>query len=138
MSSYPDFVLERLEKIATRAKIPEDDLRKELEEILDADFIMHDPQFEGDDERLRYSIAILWTRYIMPLSVNEMRDTHARICGEMHDTFIRINEEWLDAIKSINKNWLEIYTHAEETLLLLQANLQHLQIIKQEYQGASP
>jgi len=113
----PGFVLEHLEKLAARAKIPIDELRKELEEILDDDFIKHDPIFESDDERLSYAINTLCARNVRASPVEEtdavpiILRARANI-KKLIDLRARANEErsaflyeWLDLLQEMEGVW---------------------------------
>jgi len=69
--SLPDFVEERISKIQERTQISADEIRRDYNEIFQDPFIQDDPQFTSDEERHRYAVAVLWTRYISRPPVKE-------------------------------------------------------------------
>jgi hypothetical protein len=72
MSELPQFVIDRFNDIEKRLQIPRQDIEKEYNEIIADPFIAEDPQFKTDEERHRYAIAVLWTRYIGRPPVKEV------------------------------------------------------------------
>jgi len=69
--SYPDFVLDRFKRISQRTEIPLDEIRRDYDEIFNDPFIQKDEQFKTDEERHRYAVAVLWTRYVARPPVQE-------------------------------------------------------------------
>lgn len=64
MTEYPEFVTEKIESISQRTEIDKREIAKEYEELFNDPFIREDPQFTTDEERHRYAVAVLWTRYV--------------------------------------------------------------------------
>lgn len=64
MTEYPQFVTEKIESISKRTEINQAEIAKEYEELFNDPFIREDPQFTTDEERHRYAVAVLWTRYV--------------------------------------------------------------------------
>jgi hypothetical protein len=60
----PDFVVERINLISQKTGIDIETLNKAYLEIFSDPFVQTDPQFQTDLDRHRYSVAILWARYI--------------------------------------------------------------------------
>jgi hypothetical protein len=69
--SFPDFVQDRIDKIRERTKISVEEIQKDYGEIFNDDFIQKDPQFASDEERHRYAVMVLWTRYVARPPVKE-------------------------------------------------------------------
>lgn len=64
MGMHPEFVDKKVEEISRRTEIDGAEIQKEYDELFNDPFIQEDSQFTTDEERHRYAIAVLWTRYI--------------------------------------------------------------------------
>jgi hypothetical protein len=93
--NFPDFVLERVKTISQRTEISEEEILRDYEELFSDPFIQQDPQFQTEEERHRYAVAVLWTRYIsrppvreyeiIPIGFSPLRTT--KTGGEMASLF---------------------------------------------------
>jgi hypothetical protein len=61
---YPPLVLDRIGEISQKTSIPVDTLKVDYEAIFLDPFIQKDPQFQNDDERHKFAVATLWTRFV--------------------------------------------------------------------------
>jgi len=61
---FPENVMKKITEISSRTSIEQDEIKREYEELFNDPFLQEDPQFKTDEERHRYAIAVLWTRYI--------------------------------------------------------------------------
>jgi len=78
----PPFVEEKIQQIHQRTEISIDEIKRDYEEIFQDPFIQEDPQFHDDNERHRYAVAVLWTRYVSRPPVREYDIIPAGITGE--------------------------------------------------------
>lgn len=62
-TNYPEFVTTKIREISRRTELSEAEIVQEYEELFRDPFIHEDPQFTNDEERHRYAVAVLWTRY---------------------------------------------------------------------------
>lgn len=62
--TLPDFVEEGIKKICRISEAPIEEVRRDFMELYNDDFVQKDPQFESDDDRQRYSIGVLHSRYV--------------------------------------------------------------------------
>jgi len=71
MVSLPDNVTERIKLINSRTQINIDEIERDYNEIFNDPFIQEDTQFQSDEERHRYAVMVLWTRYVARPPVQE-------------------------------------------------------------------
>lgn len=64
MGVHPEYVVKKFAEISRRTKIDGAEIQRGYEELFNDPFIQQDPQFTTDEERHRYAVAVLWTRYI--------------------------------------------------------------------------
>jgi hypothetical protein len=69
--NLPESVMKRIDEISQRTGISQEEINREYEELFNDPFIQQDPQFSTDEERHRYAIAVLWTRYVSRPPVRE-------------------------------------------------------------------
>jgi len=62
MSSYPDFVLERINKLSEETKISASTLRSEYSEIFPDEFVQQDEQFKTEKQRHVFALKVLIAR----------------------------------------------------------------------------
>lgn len=62
MSSLPDFIEERIDKLSDETKVNTDTLRAEYIEIFADPFIQNDPQFVTDSKRHSFALKVLISR----------------------------------------------------------------------------
>jgi len=80
--SFPSFVDEKIQEINKRTEISIDEIKRDYQEIFQDPFIQEDPQFKTDEERHRYAIAVLWTRYVSRPPVQEYEIIPVGFSGE--------------------------------------------------------
>lgn len=64
LEALPEYVQDRIHRINQKTGIDLDEILRSYYEIFNSDFVQKDPQFKTDDERHRYSVAVLWSMYI--------------------------------------------------------------------------
>ena len=62
MSTLPDFVEERIDKLSDETKVNTDTLHREYNEIFSDPFIQNDPQFVTDSQRHSFTLQVLIAR----------------------------------------------------------------------------
>lgn len=62
-SEYPEYVKERIKKIAETFRIEEAQVWEQFKQYLNDPFVKSDPQFKTDDDRYRYVLELLWVLY---------------------------------------------------------------------------
>lgn len=80
--SLPTFVDEKIRAIYRRTEISREEITRDYTEIFEDPFIQEDPQFTTDEERHRYAVAVLWTRYVSRPPVKEFEIIPVGISGE--------------------------------------------------------
>lgn len=104
----PNFVIERITAIKKLTAISEEELKDAYVSIYKDPFIQTDPQFKTDEERHKYSSAVLWARYVarppvkeyevIPLGFSPQRMTKT---GLMSSLFALVNEDGQVRLKRI-------------------------------------
>ena len=62
-TSYPDYVTDRIKKIASTFDVSEEQVWETFNTYLNDPFVKTDPQFKTDDDRYRYVLELLWVVY---------------------------------------------------------------------------
>jgi hypothetical protein len=60
----PPFVQQRLQAIHQHTGVPIEDIIKDYWEFRNSEFVLKDAQFVSDEDRDRYVVAVLWSRYV--------------------------------------------------------------------------
>lgn len=98
--SLPSFVEDKILDINKRTEISIDEIRRDFKEIFNDPFIQDDPQFTSDEERHRYAIAVLWTRYVSRPPVKEFEVIPVGLSGERVTTTGKRTAEVYALVKS--------------------------------------
>jgi hypothetical protein len=61
--SYPEYVVDRIKRIASTFNVPEEQVWEMFNTYLNDPFVKTDPQFKTDDDRYRYVLELLWVVY---------------------------------------------------------------------------
>lgn len=81
-NELPSFVKEKIDSIHQRTEISVEEIEKDYREIREDPFIVQDEQFSTDEERHRYAVAVLWTRYVSRPPVREFEVIPVGVAGE--------------------------------------------------------